>query len=587
MKVETPQIVWHCGPDGKNAAVLSVDVLSSSGSVTSSPSSSSTAAATASTTVQLSTPAIIATGSTGDEDGVHLWRLRDNACAHDASVPSSGSTTTSNKQSVAAAQEATPSGSVPNTTPQQQQQPPAPSTAPAEHVVSLNRTGGGGMAGVGAINVLRFSPDGLHLACAGDGGSVVIWSVPMAKRGGGNGRHYWSEVTKDTDLFYSVLTQQCEDIMDLTWHPDSSRFAVASLDHSVLIFEDMGTGQGVVGGTGRWKCVTRNRDHFHYVQGAAFDPLGVYLATQGADRTVRVHSRKRAKSRKAKKDPAVSSVTEPSSSIAVNFDAKFELGRMRLIKHFTFDAAENLETSSQADCDVAEAGMASEEGGVEATPPIKKKPVSKQALYADESVKSFFRRLAWTPDGAFLITPAGIWRNRKKGASSDGNEEDIEEEPSFATHIFARHRFDRPHIVLTLKKPSVAVRANPLRYALPDGMSTTSHSLPYRIIFCVLTLDTILVYDTVQSRPIAAVGGAHYAGLTDCCWTDDGTVLIVTSSDGYVSFVSFGENELGVPYVEKTEKGCSKGSGLSRTSSSGNIVEGVVSTAAESGEYCC
>ncbi len=39
----------------------------------------------------------------------------------------------------------------------------------------------------------------------------------------------------------------------------------------------------------QWSCVWRNtKEHTHYVQGVAYDPLGVYLASQGTDLSVRV-----------------------------------------------------------------------------------------------------------------------------------------------------------------------------------------------------------------------------------------------------------------------------------------------------------
>lgn len=41
--------------------------------------------------------------------------------------------------------------------------------------------------------------------------------------------------------------------------------------------------------------------------------------------------------------------------------------------------------------------------------------------------------------------------------------------------------------------------------------------------------------------------GLHYAGLTDAAWSADGKTLFVTSSDGYVSILSFANGELGEP----------------------------------------
>lgn len=46
--------------------------------------------------------------------------------------------------------------------------------------------------------------------------------------------------------------------------------------------------------------------------------------------------------------------------------------------------------------------------------------------------------------------------------------------------------------------------------------------------------------------------GLHYAGLTDATWTGDGKKLLVSSSDGYVSLLSFEEGELGEIIVEES-----------------------------------
>lgn len=122
-------------------------------------------------------------------------------------------------------------------------------------------------------------------------------------------------------------------------------------------------------------------------------------------------------------------------------------------------------------------------------------------------------------------------------------------ENSYATYLFARHRFDKPYKVLAgLEKPSVAVRPNPVLFELPLTVSGKS-PLPYRSVFAVLTAEDVLVYDTYHNRPLAMARGLHYAGLTDAAWSSDGRTLIVTSSDGYASVLSFADGELGKVYV--------------------------------------
>lgn len=82
-----------------------------------------------------------------------------------------------------------------------------------------------------------------------------------------------------------------------------------------------------------------------------------------------------------------------------------------------------------------------------------------------------------------------------------------------------------------------------------ENQSPKGSGLPYRSVFAVLTLDSVLIYDTHHDRPLAVARGLHYAGLTDCCWSKDGLNLMVSSTDGYVSILSFQEGELGQVYT--------------------------------------
>lgn len=59
----------------------------------------------------------------------------------------------------------------------------------------------------------------------------------------------------------------------------------------------------------------------------------------------------------------------------------------------------------------------------------KTKPVQRKNLFVDETVTSFFRRLSWSPDGAFLITPtAQSWATTTR-------------KTQFCTYLFVRGQF--------------------------------------------------------------------------------------------------------------------------------------------------
>ena len=87
--------------------------------------------------------------------------------------------------------------------------------------------------------------------------------------------------------------------------------------------------------------------------------------------------------------------------------------------------------------------------------------VKRHHMFADElTLGSFFRRLSFTTDGAFLVVPAALWHGRKASKDDDAplpgsptsvasNGVDKLAESSFATYLFARHHFDQPYKVLT------------------------------------------------------------------------------------------------------------------------------------------
>jgi len=66
-----------------------------------------------------------------------------------------------------------------------------------------------------------------------------------------------------------------------------------------------------------------------------------------------------------------------------------------------------------------------------------------------------------------------------------------------------------------------------------------------RIVFAVVTLTAVYVYDTQHAYPLARVGGLHFACINDATWSADGRMLTVCSSDGYLTFIKFREGALG------------------------------------------
>ena len=278
------------------------------------------------------------------------------------------------------------------------------------------------------VNTVAFSPNGLHLVSAGEAGNIVIWSVPVSKRGNGNGRHYWSTISKESDLNVRIVSTHCEGVCDISWSADSKRFVVGTIDACVLVFEDKNyqtnySNPDTHQKDSDWGAVFRSsHDHSQFVQGVAFDPLGAYLATMSSDRTVRVFPRKTPpKSKKKVLRPSNAKGASPPMEHKILVDqilteAKLELGKSKQIKHRTITIDD---TGTQL----------------------------KQKMFADESTcESFFRRLDWTVDGAFLIAPAALWH---APPTTSATEKNVSSPPSFSTYMFARHRYDEPYRVLS------------------------------------------------------------------------------------------------------------------------------------------
>ena len=77
-------------------------------------------------------------------------------------------------------------------------------------------------------------------------------------------------------------------------------------------------------------------------------------------------------------------------------------------------------------------------------------------------------------------------------------------------------------------------------------------ALPYRMVYAVATQDSVLVYDTQQSTPLVVVSNLHYATFTDLTWSTDGLTLLMSSSDGFCSNLTFSPGELGDVYTGHT-----------------------------------
>ncbi|KIY46380.1 WD40 repeat-like protein [Fistulina hepatica ATCC 64428] len=72
-------------------------------------------------------------------------------------------------------------------------------------------------------------------------------------------------------------------------------------------------------------------------------------------------------------------------------------------------------------------------------------------------------------------------------------------------------------------------------------------ALPYRMIYAVVTMDTVAIYDTQQAGPICMLTKLHYDE------SPDGHCLMLSSRDGYCSVVIFDEVPATSPHEQKIQ----------------------------------
>ncbi|XP_023669541.2 chromatin assembly factor 1 subunit B [Paramormyrops kingsleyae] len=227
-------------------------------------------------------------------------------------------------------------------------------------------------------------------------------------------------------------------------------------------------------------------DHKSYVQGVAWDPLGKYIATLSCDRVLRVYSIQTRKK------------TCNTSRMCSGGSAEGEVKNYR--------------------------------------------------MFHDDSMRSFFRRLTFTPDGSFLLAPAGCV--------------EAGENVTNTTYVFSRKSFKRPIAHLPCpSKATLAVRCCPVYFELRSRKGEddsaqappSTFALPYRLVFAVASEDSVLLYDTQHRLPFGYVSNIHYHTLSDLTWSRDGSILAISSTDGYCSFITFSPGELGMPLKERPQ----------------------------------
>lgn len=323
---------------------------------------------------------------------------------------------------------------------------------------------------------------------------------------------------------HRMLRGHLMDVCDLAWTPDGRGLASGSVDNRVIVWD-----------AEQAKELRALTEHTHYVQGVAWEPAGGALLTVSSDRTCRLYVQGGAKSKKGSKGGAAARGREWVCSAV--------MGKRVL-------APEPAEPSAAA-------------GPPKPPPP----PAGSAHLFAHDSVPTFCRRPDWSPDGSFVVVPCGQYDEpdaAPKAPRADAKA-DAARARKHTAYVYARGALDAPCAHLPgAAKPIIAVRCCPRLFKLRsaaaaaegDGGTPAPASapaptpwlpLPYRVVWAVLSLDSIILYDSELRAPLCVVQGSHYAPLTDAAWSKDGRVLVATSQDGYATIIRLTRGELGEP----------------------------------------
>lgn len=342
-----------------------------------------------------------------------------------------------------------------------------------------------------AINVVRFNSKGDVLASAGDDGQLLLWKQSEAKE------KKFGEDEADLDEFnesWAVWKRfrsrgsgiGAYEIYDIAWSPNDDYIVTGSMDNAVRVFE-VSTGE----------CVASACDHSHYVQGVAWDPLDKYILSQSADRSVHVYE----------------IVRESPDNESLQLKLKNKMMKCELPVSRKEENRLDLKNTKLS------------------------------FIFHNETLPSFFRRPAISPCGKLICVPAGILKSESNAEGASSSE--VNNVVQIYTRQAIEQNINKPTMCIPfLRKPALVVSFNPNLYELSES-SKSYLQLPYKLVFAIATSNEVLIYDTESAEPIAAIGNLHYTSLTDLSWSQDGTLLMISSTDGFCSYISITPETLG------------------------------------------
>ncbi|MFH4981439.1 hypothetical protein AB6A40_008148 [Gnathostoma spinigerum] len=154
-------------------------------------------------------------------------------------------------------------------------------------------------------------------------------------------------------------------------------------------------------------------------------------------------------------------------------------------------------------------------------------------LFHDDQLMSFSRGCDFSPDGELLFAPCAHL--------------EVHESNVYGTYVFRRKDFPKsqPFAFLPSSQPTHRVACCPLMFSLCPNVKENALGVPYRILWAIMTKDSVTVYDSQSFYPFAYVDNIHYNNLSDIAWSPDGSILLISSLEGYCSFLRFDLSSVG------------------------------------------
>lgn len=344
-----------------------------------------------------------------------------------------------------------------------------------------------------AVNVVRFSPKGEHLASAGDDGNVLLWVPTEMKEsylldhsdGNGPDKEHWR-------VKLMCRTSSGSEIYDIAWSPDGHYLLTGSMDNVARIYD-----------TRDGQCVRQIAEHNHYVQGVAWDPLNEFVATQSSDRSLNVYNLK-TKDGQLMVSNAQSSAKMTISNLSKRTGVQSPVQDSRpahIFNHLPEGSAiaspspsapgtpttsflpmrpPAITPSRRSSFNDSASNRGRSPSPMPGVPLPAIKPFGSPSksitrpklanLYHDEALLTFFRRLTFTPDGSLLLAPAGQYKQGGEGLPKD--------ELLNTVYIYTRAGLAKPPVahLPNQKKTAVAIKCSPVMFKLRDGRKPTMHT---------------------------------------------------------------------------------------------------------------